>query len=222
MPNFTHTHSVFLILLKQPSGIGKTSLLTKILLNHEDVFGFKVSEIHIYYREPQSSYLEIISNSTIPVYLHREQPSCDTTHPPNSIVIFDDFQGDRCATQIINSYFLKSIHHQDLGAGIVLLQNLYDKDTSIRSINLNASLLLVFNNIRDSTVVNNLSRQIYPNSKNALSKVLTDITKHDSRGYIAINLHPGEKSNPIKHRLRNSVFYSTDKFPLSAIYTAPG
>lgn len=110
-------------------------------------------------------------------------------------------------TRVINTYFLKICHHSDI-TGIFIAQSLFDaKDKFIRSINLNATLLIVFKNVRDSLALSNLSRQVYPSKKNILVKILNDITKNNNRGYLALYLDPDTKNIL---RLRSSIFAEID------------
>ena len=119
--------------------------------------------------------------------------------------MFDDFQSNKQATEIINRYFLKICRHNKL-TGICILQNLFDtKDRFFRSINLNANILVIFKNIRDSLQISNLSKQIFPGGNNILVKILNDITRANPRGYLPIYLDP-DVHFPL--RLRDSLFIS--------------
>ena len=180
-----------------------------MLLNLDDTFAFEPKEIHIWYTETQAAYKEIIERCKIPVFLHEEIPTVNELPPEDSIVVWDDFQANTSATQIINKFFLKICRHNKL-TGICILQNLFDvKDRFVRSINLNSNVLVIFRNIRDSLQIANLSRQVYPNKKHILSKVLDEICKDRARGYLAVYLDPEILPSL---RLRDSVFASDEKF----------
>ena len=129
---------------------------------------------------------------------------------PDSIIIFDDFQANTSATEVINKFFLKICRHNKL-TGICILQNLFDtRDKFIRSINLNTNVLVIFRNIRDSLLISNLSRQVFPRKNNILLRILNDITKDNPRGYLAIYFDPEVHSSL---RLRDSLFVGDRDIP---------
>lgn len=174
-----------------------------MLINHKDVFAFEPKEVHIFFTQGQAAYAQIVKDCDLPVYLHQELPTLEHIPPRGSLVVFDDVQNVTQATQVINQYFLKLCHHNDI-TGVVILQNLFDsKDRYIRSINLNASVLIIFRNIRDSLLVSHLSKQAFPGRKNILVRILNRITKNNPRGYMALYLNPDTRDDL---RIRDSVF----------------
>ena len=193
------------------SGIGKTSLLCKILTNSKDLFIQPPTSIHIFFSENQPTYNYIQERAGIPVFLHQEQPTTRLTFEGNSVVVFDDFQQDPTALKIINTFFTKIAHHRNLCV-FFICQNLYDPQNKIiRSINLNSTVLILFNNIRDRSVINTLNSQLGYKS-GYLREIISDLVRTSSRNYLLIDLHPDTKE---KYRLRSSVFLD---FPNCAIY----
>ena len=193
------------------SGIGKTSLLCKILEDNKRVFKVPPKNIHIFFSEEQPAYTYIQEKSDVPVYLHTEQPSPHSTFERGSLIIFDDYQQDQSALKVINTYFTKKAHHHNLSV-VFICQNLYDPQNKIiRSINLNSTALILFNNIRDRGVINTLNTQLGYRA-GYLKDVISDLMQKSSRNYLFIDLHPDTQD---KFRLRSSVFVD---FPDCVIY----
>ena len=194
------------------SGIGKTSLLCKILANNKDVFIQPPTSIHIFFSENQPAYSDIQEKADIPVFLYQEEPTTHHSFESNSVVIFDDFQQNSNALKVINTFFTKIAHHHNLYV-FFICQNLYDPQNKIvRSINLNSTILILFNNIRDRGVISTLNKQLGFKS-GYLKEIISDIVKTSSRNYLLIDLHPDTEE---KLRLRSSVFL---EFPSCVIYT---
>lgn len=178
------------------------------------MFSFAPKEIHIWFSEVQGAYSEIVQNCPTPVYLHQELPNTEELPPQDSIIIWDDFQSNSSATEVINRFFLKICRHNKL-TGICILQNLFDtRDKFIRSINLNCNVLVLFRNIRDSLLISHLSKQVFPGKNNILLRILNEITRDNPRGYLAIYFDPEIHS---WLRLRDSLFVS-DK-DTSSVYS---
>ena len=71
-----------------------------------------------------------------------------------------------------------------------------------KTITLNATYLILFENIGDSSEVMRLGSQLYPGNQHAFIHAYKNIMK-TSYGYMVIDLNP--QSNP-KHRIRTRIF----------------
>lgn len=204
----------FRLLLAGPSGIGKTTLLFEILEKSEETMTESPSEVHIFFTHMQPAYEEYSEKSSIPIFFHTVTPSNDFQCKPKSVVVFDDYQGDRQVTQVIKNFFIRKSHHENISV-VHICQSLFDKDPSHRFISLNASHMIIFASPRDPSQIVHLNKQIYPGKKNFLVSVYSAIVKEGgNRSYLLIDLSP---STPEDYRLRNTCF-PISSFPNAFVY----
>ena len=85
---------------------------------------------------------------------------------------------------------------------IFITQNLYNQGKFARTITLNATYLILFENIGDLSQVMRLGSQLYPGNQHAFIHAYKSIMK-TSYGYKVIDLNP--QSTP-KHRMCIHIF----------------
>ena len=102
---------------------------------------------------------------------------------------------------IAQKLFTIGCHHMNISC-IFITQDLYNQGEFARTITLNATYLILFENIRDSSQVMQLGSQLYHGSKHAFIHAYKSILK-TSFGYMVIDINP--QSNP-KQRIRTRFF----------------
>lgn len=159
------------VLVSGSSQSGKTSLISQILLNYKKSFQ-PVPQRIIYCAKFKDSVPDEIKNI---VEIINEIPTEDffSNLDKNSRTLFilDDLMKESIESDTVLNLFLAGRH---VGLGIIFLsQNIFSKGKYSRDISLNCNYIILMRNVRDSTQIEYLSRQIFPNEKH----FLTDIFK---------------------------------------------
>jgi hypothetical protein len=126
-------------------------------------------------------------------------PDCDLLDGRRTLLIIDDLM---CETDgRITKLFTKGSHHKNASV-VYISQNLFNKNKENRNISLNTHYLVLFKNPRDSSQVNHLGRQIFPDAVKYFKEAFVDSTSRPY-GYLLIDLKP---TTPDKLRLRTDIF----------------
>ena len=102
---------------------------------------------------------------------------------------------------ITQNLFTIGRHHMNISC-IFITQTLYNQGKFARTITLNATYLILFENIRDSSQVRQLGSQLYPGNQHVFIHPYKNIME-TPYGYMVIDLNP--QSYP-KHRTRTRFF----------------
>ena len=127
----------FSCLISGPSGCGKSTLVWDMLCNKEEIFDRSPSSVIICYAHMQPIYRTIQAKLDIPVSLVQgidDSLRCEK----NSLVIVDDLQGTNSAE--VCEFFTRKSHHYDCSI-CYLVQNIFGKESSFRTISLNAGYI---------------------------------------------------------------------------------
>lgn len=171
----------FSMIIAAPSRAGKTSFVMKLISEARTMITPPPEKIYFCYAEWQPLY------ETIPdVTFHSGMIDIDTidTTLRNLIVIDDQAQE---TDQRMEQLFTRNSHHRNASV-IFITQNLFQKNSHMRTMSLNASYLVLFRNPRDVNQIGVLARQMYAKDK---SKFLIDaFQKATSKpyGYLFIDL----------------------------------
>ena len=125
----------------------------------------------------------------------------DTWKSEHNLIIPDDLINEVSKNAITQKLFTIGCHHLNISC-LFITQNLYNQGKFARTISLNATYLILFENIRDSSQVMRLGSQLYPGNQHAFIHAHKNIMK-TSYGYMVIDLNP--HSNP-KHIIRTRIF----------------
>jgi ABC-type ATPase with predicted acetyltransferase domain len=175
----------FTCLIVGPSGCGKTELLIEILRHQNILFNNELEKIIFCYKEYQPSYDKL--KSIIPnIIFHQGVYDNEFNKKIKNLVIFDDLMKETLDNSSIQDLFTIESHHKNTSV-ILISHNLFVKSKFARTINLNTNYLILFNNPRDKSQINVLSRQMYPNNTNFLIKVFNDAVASKQHGYLFID-----------------------------------
>ena len=112
-----------------------------------------------------------------------------------TLLVLDDLMAE--TDERVTMLFTKISHHKNVSI-LYLTQNLFYKSKHMRTISLNAHYLVLFKNVRDSTQVANLARQMFPGKSHFMIEafagyLLVDLTSaSDERCRLRTNIFPGE------------------------------
>lgn len=188
-----------------PTGTGKSQFVYELIRRRHELFSEPVNKLVWVYADFQPLFRK----------LQLEEPNIIFTNSlhnlkslvePNSILVIDDqFQAlnkaEEC--QIIKDYYLVHSHHQKVST-IGIFQTAFHR--SMREISLNSQVLILFDFIRDRTVITNIARQVCPGQAKFLQSAYDHCVKKDW-GYIVLDFHPRHKRFCF---VRSSIFPAND------------
>ena len=124
---------------------------------------------------------------------HEGLPSPDEVkkfarHGKHRMIVLDDLMSEVSGSADAEKLFTRGTHHMGLSV-VYLVQNLLYQNRHARTISLNCQYMVLFRNLRDSSQVMCLARQLYPLQPRLLMDAYEDATS-EPFGYLVINLHP--------------------------------
>ena len=129
-----------------------------------------------------------------------------------NLLVLDDQMCDASDSKQLARLFTQGSHHRNLTV-IYLVQNVYDKGKSSRTVSLNAHYQVVFRNRRDASQFRVLASQMAPHRSGWLMDAFEDATR-EPFGYLLIDNHP---RTPDDHRFRIAhIAWRTDQLLLGA------
>jgi len=123
----------------------------------------------------------------------------------HGLIVLDDLMQQVLASKEMELLFTQTCHHKRISV-IFISQNLYGQGKSARTIALNCSYMVLFKNIRGTSQIATLGRQLYPGKSNVLVESFRDATSLPF-GYLVIDL---TQSCRDAYRLRSLVFPGED------------
>ena len=171
------------------------------------------SKIIIFYNHMQEAYKDIQRISPCPVKLlygaGNLTPQFKTT--PGTLVVIDDMHATH--SNIVSEWFTRKSHHMDSSV-IYLVQNVFDKSVLHRTINLNATHIVLFKKPRDGSQVTHLDKQVFPGGGGLLTAAYRDITQNIRHSYVVADFN---QATPDSLRIRDTLF-PHDDFPNAFAY----
>lgn len=194
----------FSCVISGPSNSGKTYFVKMLLDNAEVVFSKEIQNIVWVYSCWQPLYDELLKVREIHFIEGLPTSLCDDNLLPiqkNNLLIIDDLMKSASESLEMERVFTQYSHHRNLSA-IYLVQNMFVKGKSSRTINLNTNYLILFKNPRDNQQISILGRQIYPGLSRFFMESFKDAT-HPPFGYLLIDF---KATTPEDYRLRTGLF----------------
>src|SRR5277367_2570411 len=179
----------FNMILAGPTQSGKSTFV-KRLVNDKRIIPQPI-RIIFYYAEWQKSYEEIKHPY---IEFRKGAPTNIETDGKPTLIILDDIMSDISNSKDVVNLFTRGTHHRNCSV-ILIMQNLYQKGSTIRTASLNAHYLCIFRILRDRSQIRILSRQMYPERPNFLTAVFEDATKDTPHSYLFIDLTQDAKDD---------------------------
>ena len=203
----------FRMLLAGCSGSGKSTLTTRLVAQSSRAMTRAPARILVFYSHMQAAYRELARRAPCPVDLldGARHFTEELTTEPGTLIIVDDMQATHA--RLVSAWFTRKSHHYDSSI-IHLVQNVFDKDPSHRTISLNATYIVLFKNPRDMSQVTHLDKQVYPGGNGLLTAAYRDATASRAHSYVVIDFN---QATPENFRLRNTLF-PDDDFPEAVAY----
>jgi len=171
-----------------PTMCGKTRLVLNIL-KEQIVFPFPTRIIWVYgewqddYEEAHTLYphIEFVKdwNEGISESIKKDE---------KNLIIIDDQMVNAGKSDGLSDLFTKGAHHKNLTV-IYLVQNIFNKSKSQRTVSLNSHYNVLFRNERDAQQFHTLAQQMYPGNARWLLDAFNDATS-EQYGYLVLDHHP--------------------------------
>lgn len=182
------------ILLVGPTGAGKTQFLLKSL----ECGSFHPKPTHIVwvYAEWQPAYnrvRELVTEGKLPAVefvknetdYERLYDSFNATHR-NLLILDDQMSETKSNAGNFANIFTKGSHHKNITV-VFMMQNLFEKGGSLRTVNLNSQYIAIFKNPRDKRQIGTFAQQIEPGNSAFVQSAYQDATSVP-HGYLMCDL----------------------------------
>ena len=117
------------------------------------------------------------------------------------LLILEDQMSEASNRKSLGNLFTKGSHHRNVTI-LYLVQNMFDKGRSSRTVSLNSHYTVLFRNLRDQSQFQTMARQILPKKSDWLIDAYADATVRPF-GYLVIDNSP--QCDPI-FRFRTNIF----------------
>ena len=188
------------------TGAGKTSFVYNLLKEKDQLFEPSPPEAVLYCYSVYQPLFDEMESMTPNFEIHKGVPSMDkldefTADRNHKVIVIDDLMLDVINNSDICKLFTDGCSHRGLSV-FFLTHNLFPQGKCARTMSLNTSYIVLFQNMRDALQIGTLSRQIFPTKPAHLIDAYNDSTARD-HGYLIVDLLPNVND---KYRLRTCVF----------------
>jgi hypothetical protein len=191
------------ILAAGPSGAGKTTFVSRVLLAPIPMFEPRIQQVVVFYAEWQSDYVEWRNSVRIPIDFIEGIPTEEyyetLDNTTRRLLIIDDQMQKAAADKTISKLFTRGSHHRNLSI-FLLVQNVFEK--GLRTISLNSNYMVLFKSPRDTSQIGVLARQLYSAKPAILQDAFDDATAQ-AHQYLLVDL---KQSTPDWFRLKSRIF----------------
>lgn len=196
------------IMVAGPTGSGKTVWTFKFLKELEYFFQDPPKNILYCYGIYQQEFENMerqLPNFTLHQGLPTEIEIAEFANNEHNLIVLDDLMHEVLQSKTVELLFTQGCHHRKLSV-IFITQNIYGQGKSARTIALNCWYMVLFKNIRGTSQIQTLGRQLFPGRASVLTESFKDATK-EPFGYILIDLTPRGID---EYRLRTNLFRNED------------
>lgn len=170
------------------TGSGKTVFVQKLLSS--DSFDKKPQKIVYCYTEWQPLFEEMEKEG---IEFYEGLPTKDevngwSAEREHMVLVLDDMIHLIVNNTDVLHYFTVTSHHRNMSI-IILSQNIFSQGKTARTISLNMHYIVLFKNIRDTSQVMTLARQIFPSKTKYFMDAYQKSTDQ-KYGYLLIDISP--------------------------------
>lgn len=201
----------FTCMVAGPTSSGKTTLVRRILQNHDLLFyniDGDILRIMWAYGQWQSLYTKDIGQNVECLYVSGLPSEDDIKEANPHLIVIDDLMAELGNNKKLSNLFTKGSHHNNISI-IFIAQNIFHQGSQMRTVSLNCHYTIIMKNPRDKSQLNVLGRQMFPNNTKFFLEAYQDATgDNDSEdrkvefGYLLIDL---KQDTPNKLRLRTRI-----------------
>ena len=187
-----------------PSGSGKTMFVCQLFSN-PDIFESKIHNIYWLQgaEDGESGHTQdIIKQLSHVNFVNGFADGWEELAKSGDALVIDDLFQESTKEKNFVNLFTKIARHRHVLV-IFITQNLFHQGGNHRTRNLNVHYLAIFKNPRDKTVIDYLSRQVYPQNRNFLMDVFEDVTQDSPHSYLFMDF---TQDCPDEIRVRSDLF----------------
>lgn len=190
------------MLVAGPTMCGKSCFVAQ-MLSTPGCIEPQPKAVYWFYGTENAEQQESIENTSLyPVEFREGLPRLTELElQPDSLIVLDDLMSDVANSNEIAELFTRGMHHRRLSV-VLLVQNVFYKGNKAREISLNCHFIVLFKNPRDSSQINLLARQIFPNKQIFLREAYLQATERP-HGYLLIDL---TQHTPEELRVMTNIF----------------
>ena len=172
-----------------PSGSGKTYFVCDLLHNADSIFLNKTRNIYWLMGVAEGEHgltrkcMDRLQNVTI---MNVFEEGWQDKPQKGDVLVIDDLFAESVKEQSFNNIFTKVARHREVTV-IFITQNLFHQGGQHRTRNLNVQFLVIFKNPRDSTAIDFIARQAFPNNRKYLIDSFSDATHDKPHGYLFLD-----------------------------------
>ena len=155
----------FALIAAGPSGSGKTHFTLRFIEHIDELVRPMIQKVvwcYGIYQDLFDKYPNIAFHEGLPdinVFDGKER----------TLLVLDDLMGE--VEEKVMQLFTKISHHKNVSV-LYLTQNLFFQSKHSRTISLNAHYFIIFKNVRDTTQIANLARQMFPGNSKFMIELL--------------------------------------------------
>ena len=169
-------------MLAGPSKSGKTTLLTKILINNKRLIDRPPDKIYYSYARWQQNFEDLIKLLPDIIFIEGLPDIDEFNESLNNLLILDDLMTECGKNDDIKKIFTIDSIHKNLSV-FFLTQNMFSNDKNNRTISLNTNYMIIFNNPRDQSQFFYLARQMFSKNPQFLEECYNDAVVLQPYGY---------------------------------------
>lgn len=186
------------ILIVAPTNSGKSTLVTDILKYKQQLFDDPPLRIMFCYRYTQSIFEDLTATHAPQIDFHFGLPSEDEidafSHPDeHRLIVLDDLATDIINSSVIENLITGACHHKRLTT-VITLQNLFPRGKIARTIFLNSTYIILFENFRDKRQIKLFGERLYPQKSDIFLSIFSDAIRR-KWGYLLIDLASSTHDN---------------------------
>jgi len=202
----------FTCMIAGPTQSGKTHLVYDILRYNQIIISPSITKIYYYYSTWQEFYNTFSSINPNVVFIQGLPDISEFSSLDNNLIILDDLMSECEKNLSVLNLFTIDSHHKNISV-IFITQNLFSQGKYSRTISLNSHYLIIFNNPRDKSQINTISRQLFPNKHSFFIEAFEDCVEKKSFGYIFVDL---KQTTEGRNRVQTNIIPGKQRI----IYTA--
>lgn len=165
---------------------GKTYFVRDLIKNRDKLFNEPVNKIYYHYSIWQDIFTEMEKEDGI-IFIEG-LPNMDELEP-HSWLILDDLFSQLARNKDMEELFCVKSHHNSISV-IFITQSFFYDSKVMRCVTRNSFYVVLFKSPRMASVVEYLSRQIWPQRPLFLPDAYNKATADKKYSYLFLNLHP--------------------------------
>ena len=187
------------------SGSGKTRWVYKFLQHLKYMFNNTKTEKIMYCYGVYQPLFDEMKKHIKHLIFHEGLPDKEEikelSRDGHAILILDDLMQEVASSKTMQDLFCQYCHHMGISV-IYITQNLFQQGKCTRTIALNTHVMVLMKNLRNTSQISCLARQLYPGQCGMLEEIYHDVMQ-TPYGYLVVDMSPSAID---QYRLRTHIF----------------